>query len=88
MADAAETKDGNGTGETADEAADSGSRVTSELHALIDRLEGRVRKLVDETGQDTLADGRRQIQENPLTAVLVALGLGLLVGLILGGRRG
>jgi ElaB/YqjD/DUF883 family membrane-anchored ribosome-binding protein len=47
-----------------------------------------VRMLVEETGQDALADGRKRIQENPLTSVLLAMGIGLILGLILGGRRG
>jgi len=64
------------------------STITSELHALVDRLETRVKKLATETGEDAIADGRRQIQENPITAVLIVLGLGLLFGVLLGSRRG
>jgi ElaB/YqjD/DUF883 family membrane-anchored ribosome-binding protein len=85
-----ETAQQNGSTTTSNPAGDAAKAegTLENLSALVDRLERRVRTLVDETGQDALADGRRRIQENPLTSVLLAMGIGLILGLILGGRRG
>ena len=84
------TADANGSTATADaeSTASKTEGTLKDLSALVDRLESRVKTLVEETGQDALADGRRRIQENPLTSVLLAMGIGLILGLILGGRRG
>jgi ElaB/YqjD/DUF883 family membrane-anchored ribosome-binding protein len=87
----AETETAQANGSAAGAAADAGKKTESTLEnlsAMVDRLESRVRMLVEETGQDALADGRKRIQENPLTSVLLAMGIGLILGLILGGRRG
>lgn len=83
--------DGSADAAKAEGAGDEAAKAEGTLEnltALVDRLESRVRTLVDETGADALNDGRKRIQENPLTSVLLAMGIGLILGLILGGRRG
>lgn len=77
----------NGQGGTAP-GSEAKAGAGSELADLVDRLEGRVRALLDESGRSAIDQGRRKIEENPFTAVLMALGLGLLLGLLLGRGRG
>lgn len=79
---------GAGPGEPSAGRARADASAGGELADLVDRLEARVRSLLDETGRSALDQGRRKIEENPVTAVLLALGLGLLLGLLLGRRRG
>ena len=84
----ADTETAQANGSAATDHTEGTEGALDNLSQLVDRLEKRVRHLVEETGQDALADGRKRIQENPLTSVLLAMGIGLIVGLILGGRRG
>lgn len=84
----AESKTAKANGSADGDEAAKAEGTLENLSALVDRLESRVRTLVDETGADALNDGRKRIQENPLTSVLLAMGIGLILGLILGGRRG
>ena len=67
----------------------TGNPVLDRLEEMLGRLEGRARDLADHQ----LVDRGRELAEervraNPLQSVLWALVAGLVLGLLLGGRRG
>ena len=59
------------------------------LRKLVERIQERSREVGDFV-EDKLAEARRHAQRSPLTALLWALGLGLLLGFLFrgSGRRG
>jgi len=62
--------------------------VTSEtVHEQIASIRGRIDALTDDAkthGRQTLDDFTDRIEEKPLTSVLVALGVGILIGRLFG----
>jgi len=69
------------------------AEVRARLRAALEGLEGSARARRDDVSagaaaarrsvQDELAEAERRIRENPLGAVLVAAGLGLMLGLVM-----
>jgi ElaB/YqjD/DUF883 family membrane-anchored ribosome-binding protein len=58
--------------------------VTSDtVHEQVDAIRGRINRLTDSAkieGQQRLDELTEQIEERPLTSVLIAFGVGLLIG--------
>jgi ElaB/YqjD/DUF883 family membrane-anchored ribosome-binding protein len=59
------------------------------LEAIVDKLEKRTREIADKVKRDYAPKAEAKIKENLWTSLLIALGLGMLIGLLLrlGGRR-
>lgn len=59
------------------------------LEQIVDRLERRTRDIADKFKRDYAPKAEAKIKENLWVSLLVALGLGMLIGLLLrlGGRR-
>jgi len=78
---------------SAEDLAARAAEVRTRLQAALEAVEESVRTGRAELGatasgvqrslQEELADAERKIRENPLGAVLVAAGLGLLLGLLM-----
>jgi hypothetical protein len=64
--------------------ADAGERAVE----IIERLEQRTTELVKELRGTALAYAKAKARENIFTTILAALGIGLILGLLFGGRRG
>jgi ElaB/YqjD/DUF883 family membrane-anchored ribosome-binding protein len=64
-------------------------RKLDRLEAIVDKLEKRTREIADKVKRDYAPKAEAKIKENLWTSLLIALGLGMLIGLLLrlGGRR-
>jgi ElaB/YqjD/DUF883 family membrane-anchored ribosome-binding protein len=64
-------------------------RRVDRLEQIVDRLEKKTREIADKVKRDYAPKAEAKIKENLWVSLLVALGLGMLIGLILrlGGRR-
>lgn len=51
-------------------------------------LAGRASEVADHVKQDLVPEAEAKVKENPLVSLLVALGLGMILGLIIGGSFG
>ncbi|MCC6521925.1 MAG: hypothetical protein IT373_04630 [Polyangiaceae bacterium] len=55
------------------------------LRKMVDRLQAKSHEISDYVQQKMLADAKKKVADNPLTALLMALGLGLVLGFLLRG---
>lgn len=58
------------------------------LQEAIAHLETQTEKLLQQMKQEMLPDLQEQVQKHPLKSVLTAVGIGFVLGLLVGGRRG
>ena len=61
------------------------------LRELLERLQHKSNDVTDYVRERISTDARKQMHENPLVTLLIAIGLGFILGFILrggGGRRG
>ena len=63
----------------------------STLQAMVDKLEARSREIAERVKKEMLPQAEERVRNNLWTSLLIALGLGMLIGLLLrigGSRRG
>lgn len=58
------------------------------LQEAIAHLETQTEKILQQMKQEMLPDLQEQVQKHPLKSVLTAVGIGFVLGLLVGGRRG
>ncbi len=72
-------------------AAAAAEEAIEGLEAKLAALEGRAREAAKDgeaMAQDLMTETEKRVRENPLQAVLTALGIGFILGLIFGVGRG
>lgn len=70
-------------------AGDSRGRVAAaRLESALRRMEARANELRDRVKDDLVPEAEQKIKDNLLASLLIALGLGVILGLLMGGRRG
>ena len=78
LEDVASTNGSNGSGEA------------KRIRQMLEKLQGRSNELTDYVRKQMVTDAKKQVGDNPLVALLMAIGLGFVLGFILrslGGRR-
>ena len=55
------------------------------LRQMVERLQAKSHDVTDYVKKQMVEDARGQVEKNPLTALLVALGFGMLIGILLRG---
>lgn len=86
LADEADTK----ISQMARKAESAARRAETALHDGVETLRVQSRVMADEAAKrfdETHKMVAERVRERPITGVLAAAGLGLIVGLLLGGRR-
>ncbi|WP_035987679.1 hypothetical protein [Leptolyngbya sp. KIOST-1] len=73
---------------SADSSDNSDSALPATLDHLLDDLESRTEHLIAEFKAEMLPELEKKARSNLGTSLLVALGLGFILGLLLGGKRG
>ncbi len=58
------------------------------LQEAIAHLETQTEKILQQMKQEMLPEFQEQVQKHPLKSVLTAVGIGFVLGLVVGGRRG
>jgi ElaB/YqjD/DUF883 family membrane-anchored ribosome-binding protein len=62
--------------------------VDAKLHEVLHKLQERSNEIAGYVKKQLIADAKAKVSENPLVTVLMAIGLGILLGFILrGGSR-
>ncbi len=77
--------------EFAGAAAKAAEEAVERLEEKLRRLEGRAREAAKDAeamGHDLMTETEKRVRENPLQAVLTALGIGFVLGVIFGAGRG
>lgn len=69
-----------------DASGDEVQRLRARFEGLVEDLEQKSQSIVKK-GDDLEREARKKVEENLWTSLLVALGLGFILGLLSGGRR-
>jgi hypothetical protein len=70
------------------ETADAAPSPPSSIETLLDDLESRTEHLIQELKAEMLPELEQRARSNLGQSLLIALGIGFVLGLILGGKRG
>lgn len=60
----------------------------SQLKTTVEHLESQTETLLQQLKQDLLPELNQKVQKHPVGSLLTAVGVGFVLGLLLGGRRG